>query len=258
MLTEHLASLGIMAWPLLITSCLGLAMILERLVTYALLPSMNRKGLTQLFNEVRQCCGCEKHAESKNNLCQNLCKGKGIRQGVAVLLSHNTCEKAVREEVAGLWLLKQKRSLNAWLKPLMLIGVLSPMLGLLGTVLGMIDMFRDIAAIVGPVTPDILAAGLWQAMFTTAFGLMIAIPALAAAHGFGVWANHYLSKLEFALNHTNLLLEGLTMDDDGLATTSPGFSGETITCKSAYEPSADKKPSANKNPRIINAGAVAA
>lgn len=256
MLTEHLASLGIMAWPLLITSCLGLAMILERLVTYALLPSINRRSLTQLFNEVRQCCSChsnpEKNTESKNNLCKDLCQRKGIRQGIAVLLSHNTCQKEVREEVAGLWLLKQKRNLNAWLKPLMLIGVLSPMLGLLGTVLGMIDMFQDIAAVAGPVTPDILAAGLWQAMFTTAFGLMIAIPALAAAHGFGVWANHYLSKLEFALNHTNLLLEGLTMDDDGLATTSPGFSGESMTCKSA------NKPSVNKKPRVINAGAVAA
>ncbi len=216
-LTESLASLGVMAWPLLITSCLGLAMIIERLVTYAMLPSLSRKGLKELFNEVRNCCGCDKSSQSKDHLCQNLCKGKGIRQGIALLLSHNSCTKVVREEVAGLWLLKQKHSLNAWLKPLMLIGVLSPMLGLLGTVLGMIDMFRDIAAAAGPVTPDVLAAGLWQAMFTTAFGLAIAIPALAGAHGFGVWANHYLAKLEFALNHTNLLLEGVTMDDNGFS-----------------------------------------
>ena len=219
-LTESLASLGVMAWPLIITSCLGLAMIIERLVTYAMLPSLSRKGLKELFNEVRNCCGCDKSSHSKDHLCQNLCQGKGIRQGIALLLSHNNCTKAVREEVAGLWLLKQKHSLNAWLKPLMLIGVLSPMLGLLGTVLGMIDMFRDIAAAAGPVTPDVLAAGLWQAMFTTAFGLMIAIPALAGAHGFGVWANHYLARLEFALNHTNLLLEGLAMDDNGFSTVA--------------------------------------
>lgn len=251
MLTEHLASLGIMAWPLLITSCLGLAMILERLVTYALLPSMNRKGMTALFNEVRQCCGSDKQAQSKDNLCQDLSQGKGIRQGVAVLLSHSTWEKSMREEVAGLWLLKQKRSLNAWLKPLMLIGVLAPMLGLLGTVLGMIDMFRDIAAVAGPVTPDILAAGLWQAMFTTAFGLIIAIPALAAAHGFGIWANHYLSKLEFALNHTNLLLEGLTMDDDGLATSPSAPAVKSLTEKGSAS-------SETGQPDVLRAGAVAA
>ena len=219
MLSEHIASLGIMAWPLLIASCLSLAMTLERLISFAMLPSLTRRNLTELFNEVRGCCQCSTNkSQSQNQLCKNLCQGKGIRQGIAVLLSHNDCRKEVREEVAGLWLLKQKRSLHAWLKPLMLIGVLSPMLGLLGTVLGMIDMFRDIASVPGPVTPDVLANGLWQAMFTTAFGLIIAIPALAAAHGFGVWANHYVSRLEFALNHTNLLLEGLTMNDDGLST----------------------------------------
>ena len=45
----------------------------------------------------------------------------------------------------------------------------------------MIDMFGNIAAVSGPITPDLLAAGLQQAMYTTAFGLMIAIPALAAS-----------------------------------------------------------------------------
>lgn len=215
MLAEHISSLGVMAIPMMLASCLGLAIILERLVTFALLPSVNRKNIKSLFKEIRQCKNCN---NSQDNLCKNLCKGKGIRQGIAILLSHNASNKAVREEVAGLWLLKQKRSLHSWLKPLMLIGILSPMLGLLGTVLGMIAMFGDIAAAGGPVTPDILAAGLWQAMSTTAFGLMIAIPALAAAHGFGIWANSYISRLEFALNHANLLLEGLTMTDEGLST----------------------------------------
>ena len=214
MIAEHINSLGLMAWPLLTASCIGMAIIIERLISYAMLPRINRKSMTALFNEVRDCCHCN---NSKDNLCKNLCKGKGVRQGIAVLLSHNSSNKAMREEVAGLWLLKQKRSLHAWLKPLMLIGVLSPMLGLLGTVLGMIGMFGDIAAAGGPVTPDVLAGGLWQAMFTTAFGLMVAIPALAGAHLFGIWANHYMSKLEFALNHINLLLEGMTMNDDGLS-----------------------------------------
>lgn len=215
MFVDQINSLGIMAWPLLIASCIGMTITIERLLSYIMLPSINRKNLTDLFNEVRECCHCNNR---QDKLCKNLCEGKGLRQGIAVLLSHNTSSKSVREEIAGLWLLKQKRSLHAWLKPLMLVGVLSPMLGLLGTVLGIIDMFGDIAAAGGPVTPDILAGGLWQAMFTTAFGLMVAIPALAAAHSFGIWANHYLAKLEFALNHTNLLLEGMIMNDDGLAT----------------------------------------
>ncbi|MGI9277511.1 MAG: MotA/TolQ/ExbB proton channel family protein [Endozoicomonas sp.] len=217
MITEQIASMGMMGWPLIIASCLSLALILERLLTYAMLPSLGRKSMRKLFSEVRGCTTCR---NSKNSLCKNLRNGKGIRQGLAVLLSHNDCGKEMREEVAGLWLLKQKRHLHSWLKPLMLIGILSPMLGLLGTVLGLIEMFRNLAAVQGPVTPDVLAGGLWVAMFTTAFGLIVAIPSLAAAHGFGVWANHYTARLEFAMNHANLLLEGLEMDDNGLADES--------------------------------------
>ena len=240
MFAEYINSLGLMAWPLLMASCIGMAIIIERLISYAMLPRINRKNLTGLFNEVRDCCHCN---HSKDNLCKNLCEGKGLRQGIAVLLNHNTSSKTMREEVAGLWLLKQKRSLHAWLKPLMLIGVLSPMLGLLGTVLGIINMFGDIAAAGGPVTPDVLAGGLWQAMFTTAFGLMVAIPALAGAHLFGIWANHYMAGLEFALNHINLLLEGMAMNDDGL---SVRHSANTCVNK----PANDVQP--------LNAGAAAA
>lgn len=201
-----------MAWPLLITSCIGLAMILERVISYAILPSLRTKQLHQLFADVQRCVTTGNLSSFKASH-----QHAGIQQGVTILLSHKNSAKALREEVAGIWLLKQKQSLNAWLKPLMLVGVLSPMLGLLGTVLGMIEMFQDIASVQGPVTPDMLAAGLWQAMFTTAFGLMIAIPALAASHGFGVWANHYLARLEFAMNHANLLLEGVAMDEHGFA-----------------------------------------
>ncbi|WP_330925990.1 MotA/TolQ/ExbB proton channel family protein [Candidatus Sororendozoicomonas aggregata] len=214
MLAQQIASLGPMAWPLIIASCLCLAMVLERLITYAALPSLNKKRLRVLFQEVRNCKHC---SDSQERLCENLCKSKGIRRGIAVLLSHNASTKEMREEVATLWLLKQKRALQNWLKPLMLIGILSPMFGLLGTVLGLINMFQGIAASGGPVTPDVLAGGLWEAMYTTAFGLFVAIPALAGAHGLGVWANHYISKLEFAMNHVNLLMEGLDMNDDGFS-----------------------------------------
>ncbi|WP_153765574.1 MotA/TolQ/ExbB proton channel family protein [Endozoicomonas sp. OPT23] len=217
MLLEHIESLGLMGWPLIIASCFSMALILERLISFALLPSLSRTSMSAVLAEVRGCSHCR---NSKNNLCKNLVKGKGIRKGIAVLLSHNDSGKELREEVAGIWLLKQKQKLNTWLKPLMLIGILAPMLGLLGTVIGLIDMFRGIAEVQGPVTPDVLAGGLWTAMFTTALGLMIAIPSLAAAHGFGIWANHYLSKLEFAMNHANLLLEGLSMNDEGFSATA--------------------------------------
>ncbi|PJE79232.1 Biopolymer transport protein ExbB [invertebrate metagenome] len=214
MLTDQIASLGTMTWPLLTVSCLGLALILERLMTYSTLPSLGKKSLRALYQEIKYCAHCN---NNKKQLCKHLSNKHGLHQGLAILLSHNTCNKGVREEVAGLWLLKQKQFLHARLKLLMLIGVLSPMLGLLGTVLGLINMFQGIAGTAGPVTPDVLAEGLWEAMYTTAFGLMIAIPTLAAAHGLGIWADYYMGRLEFAMNHANLLLEGLAMNDDGMA-----------------------------------------
>ena len=233
-LTDQLSSLGVTALPLIILSCLGLAMIIERLTTYTLLPSLKTKKLKTLFEQVRN-CSC--NTQSKSKLCQKLCTRKGICQGIAVLLSHNNYTKEVREEIAGLWLLKQKQTLHAWLKPLMLIGILAPMFGLLGTVLGLINMFQGIAAVAGPVTPDVLAGGLWEAMYTTAFGLVVAIPALAAAHGLGVWANHYIRQLEFAINHANLLLEGMDIDDNGLA-INKACSLETPPVSSSHQPKA--------------------
>ncbi len=62
-----------------------------------------------------------------------------------------------------------------------LIAMISPLLGLLGTVLGMIQSFRELALAEGAANAGLLAAGIWQALLTTAAGLMVAIPAAVAA-----------------------------------------------------------------------------
>jgi biopolymer transport protein ExbB len=59
------------------------------------------------------------------------------------------------------------------------MGVIAPMVGLLGTVLGMIQAFNFVAFQTGVVKPVLLAEGLAKAMITTAFGLIIAIPIMA-------------------------------------------------------------------------------
>ena len=61
-----------------------------------------------------------------------------------------------------------------------MIANLSPLLGLLGTVLGMIKAFSKLESAGTKVDPTILAGGIWDALLTTAFGLSVAIPALAA------------------------------------------------------------------------------
>ena len=60
------------------------------------------------------------------------------------------------------------------------VATISPLLGLLGTVVGMIGVFRGFVESyqAGTVGPDTFAAGIWQALITTAYGLTVAIPML--------------------------------------------------------------------------------
>jgi len=67
-----------------------------------------------------------------------------------------------------------ERRLN-WLS---IIGHLSPILGLLGPVAGLIEAFHQIEVVGGQVRPGDLAAGIWKALLTTVFGLVIALPTL--------------------------------------------------------------------------------
>ena len=71
-------------------------------------------------------------------------------------------------------------TLRAHLRTLDLIGSLAPLVGLLGTVLGMIEAFQALQAAGDRVEPAILSGGIWEALLTTAVGLGIAIAALGA------------------------------------------------------------------------------
>lgn len=62
-----------------------------------------------------------------------------------------------------------------------LVGMIAPLLGLLGTVLGMIQSFRSLEMAEGAANAAILAGGIWQALLTTAAGLVVAIPAVVGA-----------------------------------------------------------------------------
>ena len=85
-----------------------------------------------------------------------------------------------REEVARVAGL-QLDTLRSGLRALALIASISPLIGLLGTVIGMIAAFQTLQEAGNRVDPSILSGGIWVALLTTAAGLIIAIPA-AAAH----------------------------------------------------------------------------
>lgn len=68
------------------------------------------------------------------------------------------------------------------IRTLEVIAMVSPLLGLLGTVLGMIQSFQELELAGGSANAAVLAGGIWQALLTTAAGLIVAIPAAIAAN----------------------------------------------------------------------------
>jgi len=81
----------------------------------------------------------------------------------------------VKDEVTRVAKLQVAR-LRSWLTPLELIAKISPLVGLLGTILGVMAAFRQLEQAGGQASLSLLSGGIWQALLTTALGLMIAIP----------------------------------------------------------------------------------
>jgi biopolymer transport protein ExbB len=75
--------------------------------------------------------------------------------------------------------------MNRHLRLLEVIAIVSPLLGLLGTVLGMIQSFQELELAQGSANAAVLAGGIWEALLTTAAGLIVAIPAAVAAQLLG-------------------------------------------------------------------------
>lgn len=75
--------------------------------------------------------------------------------------------------------------MSRFLRVLEVIAMVGPLLGLLGTVLGMIEAFQQLELEGGSANAAVLAGGIWKALLTTAAGLIVAIPAAVAAHLYG-------------------------------------------------------------------------
>lgn len=81
------------------------------------------------------------------------------------------------------------------LRTLELIAQLAPLVGLLGTVLGMIEAFQALQAAGDRVQPSVLSGGIWQALLTTAVGLGVAVPTLTVHH----YLERRVERLQLAL-----------------------------------------------------------
>ncbi|WP_394203124.1 MotA/TolQ/ExbB proton channel family protein [Shewanella waksmanii] len=235
--------LGYLTWPLFICAFICLLITLERLALVLFELPKRDKWLAQLRAQARTAT-----AQEQKQLMNNISQGRSmLAQGTALLLSHSEHSRSMREEIVSLWLVKQKGRLLSGLKVLQIIGVITPLLGLLGTVLGLIDMFSELGASDGPVTPSQLASGLGLAMNTTAAGLIIAVPAITLAHLFTLWAERRCDKLAHALNLLNLWLDGF---DGALSIgrdTTAQICSKAATCEQAQCCSSRSAQSANEH-----------
>ncbi|MEM1275972.1 MAG: MotA/TolQ/ExbB proton channel family protein [Pseudomonadota bacterium] len=132
----------------------------------------------------------DKAASSKNPVAQTMALAlEGKARGIADDKIREACYADGAERLEGL---------RGWMRPLEVIAALAPLLGLFGTVLGMITAFAQLEAAGSQVDPAILSGGIWEALLTTAVGLAVAIPVVAAFN----WFERRLERVEHQLDMT--------------------------------------------------------
>lgn len=98
---------------------------------------------------------------------------EALQSGLPPALVEGDLARLGNEEVA---------KMSSGLRLLDLISMISPLLGLLGTVIGMVQSFQDLSLAEGSANASVLAGGIWLALLTTAGGLVVAIPAAIGAN----------------------------------------------------------------------------
>lgn len=101
----------------------------------------------------------------------------------------------LKEDVERVCIQKINR-MRAYLRPLDMIAQTAPLIGLLGTVLGMIEAFQAMQGAGAAVDPSVLAGGIWVALLTTAVGLAVAIPVSAVVGWFDSRIESEQSEME--------------------------------------------------------------
>ncbi len=181
-------------WPLILCSVVGLALVLERLMSLR----RARVAPNALVDEVMAVSRSNLPAmDVVNKLSENSVLGQVLASGLrAMIVEPRITERALRQtfELAGRTAAQQ---LERYLNALGTIAAAAPLLGLLGTVVGMIEIFGSQAP-TGASNPAALAQGISIALYNTAFGLIIAIPALMFYRYFRGRVDEHLMNLELA------------------------------------------------------------
>lgn len=173
---------------LLLTSIFALALIMER-IFYFLRMRLNVDDISEKF----------KGAISNNEMEIFLTEFKNKRHPVYKILKTLFYNRSLDEnglyDLLDAQIIKESKSVRANIIGLSTIAAIAPLLGLYGTVVGLIKAFYNIV-LTGSGGPEVVAGGIAEALLTTAFGLIIAIPTLIFHNYFAKKADDILESSE--------------------------------------------------------------
>lgn len=191
---------GPIMWPLLGVSVVAGAVVVERAVTYASQGLSFDRFVERLTGSIRKGDFDEARKESAK-------KRSPIAKLGAVFVEEIERPKAVRTDILqreGGFLVELVEKRLAILR---LIVQVAPILGLLGTVHGLLLAFWDLELVEGPIRPSDVAGGIGSALTTTVFGLSIAIPSSAFLLMFEEHAERLARRMGFLVSHLEEALE---------------------------------------------------
>ena len=166
---------GLLMWPLAVLSVIALAVILER--EFYFLRNRVSDGILENIKESVRNGSIDSAAETSES------SGRLMLVYIACIFRNRNRSAEVAEKEISLEGNKLLFSASRFIHILELIGSISPMIGLSGTVVGMVRAFQQVGINTGSqIDPALLADGIWVAMITTVAGLFVAIPSFIFAH----------------------------------------------------------------------------
>ena len=188
---------GPVMWPLLIFSILGLVFIIERFIALR----QAKINVNEFLAKIRKALIVNRSIKDAIKVCEDY-RGPVASIMKAGLLKYGQPKEDVEKTIENAALFEMGR-LERNLVWLATIANVAPLLGFFGTVAGMIKSF-DALAEAGLSNPGLVAAGISEALITTAAGLAVAIPAQLAYNFFMSKINKFVRDIETS---TNMLLE---------------------------------------------------
>ncbi len=174
---EMIGKGGFIMIPILVCSIIALAIVIERLY-FIRTTQENPKRTLDRFKESlmgnRLSEEWMDHHDSEDSLKRMIGEGLHLKDLPKWKIEERLSEVG-QEEIN-----KQ----NRFIRGLEVIASITPLMGLLGTVIGMVQAFNKVAEHKGIVDPSLLAGGIWEALLTTAAGLSVAIPTMVMLHYF--------------------------------------------------------------------------